>query len=148
RISGIEFMPACSHTRQMRQWTSHLRFPSVRIQYREATTGRKPQPAILASHAAARHRIGRSTLCAAQPILHTGGLRSQPRPRSIRELPKLLLGPTADASRRTEPERFAIIEYLGDVVAQQPVARRIFHDAVAAQRVEAAAKRGDPQRPI
>ncbi|PWU04984.1 MAG: hypothetical protein C5B51_15560 [Terriglobia bacterium] len=58
---------------------------------------------------------------------------------------QLLLGDLADAARRAEPQRTAIIHNVGNVVAEKALLGRITDELSVAQRVQAAAERAHPQ---
>src|ERR1039458_9770822 len=86
-----------------------------RVEHRQAPPGGKPEPPVGGPDAAAGGRIGGSALRAAQPVLHPVVLGLQPRSLPGAEFLELFLGDPADAARRAQPQRFAVVEHLADV---------------------------------
>ena len=74
------------HLNQVRRGGLHGRFARIRIEHRQAAPGGEPQAPVFGAYAAARDRIGRRALCAAQAVFHAVILRLQTRPLPRAEL--------------------------------------------------------------
>src|SRR5580704_17218647 len=92
----------------------------MRVVNRQPKTGGKPQPSVGRTVAATR-RVARRALRTPQSVVHSVIRGLQVLPASGGEIPELPFGDAANAARGAEPQRLAIVGYVGDVVAEQPV---------------------------
>ena len=148
RAAEIHRIAVGRYLNQVRHRTERRRFARARIQHRQAPAGGKPETAVGSADPSAGCGITRGALRAAQPVVHPVVLRLQPGSLPGAELRELAFGDPADAARGTQPERFAIVEHLADVVAQQPVPRPVVDEPAVAQGIQPPAECADPKRAL
>src|SRR5581483_9754544 len=112
----------------------------------QPAAGGKPQLAVGRAFAASAGGNAGRALSAAQPVLHAV-VRGGETANFMRvELFQLALRNAADAARRRQPERAAAVVFdMSDIVAEQPVARGVSIKSAAAECVQAATERADPE---
>src|ERR1017187_2443858 len=117
----------------------------MRIEDRQPAAGGEPEAAVRVAVAATAGGIAGGTLRAAQAV--AGAIVDGIEGFSFagREIRQLAFRDAADAAGSAEPEGFAIVGDIGDVVAEQAVVLREPLKAAFAKRAQTTAKSADPQ---
>src|ERR1039458_7545600 len=117
----------------------------MRIENRQPAAGGEPETAIRGALPAAACGIAGVTLGAAEAVAHPIVDGIEGFPFAGGEVRQLALGDAAYAARGAEPEGFAIVGDIGDVIAEQAVLLREPLKAAFAKRAQATSQRTDPQ---
>src|ERR1039458_4436541 len=117
----------------------------MRIEDGQPAAGGEPEAAVLVAVAATAGGIAWGTLRAAQAVV--GAIVDGIEGFSLAggEIRQLVFRDAADAAGGAEPEGFAIVGDIGDVVAEQAVLLREPLKTAFAKRAQATAERADPQ---
>src|SRR5436309_6847536 len=91
------------------------------IEYGDAPRRREPEPAVDGAIPAAADRVAGRALRASESILQAVVDGLQARAAAGCKIIKLPPGDAANAAGRAQPQRFAVVSYVGHIVAQQTV---------------------------